>query len=73
MLLMLDLSYAFDTIYHNILLSPLCNVYGITGDVLDWFRSYLSGRIQRVVMEDYVSTDQELGFGSPTGILFLVL
>ena len=50
-LLMLDLSAAFDTIDHDILLSRLCNVYGITGNALDWFRSYLTGRIQRVVIE----------------------
>ena len=66
-LLMLDLSAAFDTIDHDILLSRLCNVYGITGDALDWFRSYLSGRIQRVVIEDSVSVDQELVFGVPQG------
>ena len=66
-LLMLDLSAAFDTIDHDILLSRLCNVYGITGDALDWFRSYLSGRIQRVVIEDSVSVDQELDFGVPQG------
>ena len=62
-LLMLDLSAAFDTIDHDILLSRLCNVYGITGDALDWFRSYLTGRIQRVVIENVVSGDHELGFG----------
>ena len=66
-LLMLDLSAAFDTIDHDILLSRLCNVYGITGDALDWFRSYLTGRIQRVVIEDAVSGDQELGFGVSQG------
>ena len=66
-LLMLDLSAAFDTIDHNILLSRLCNVYGITGDALDWFRSYLTGRIQRVVIENSVSVDQELDFGVPQG------
>ena len=64
---MLDLFAAFDTIDHNILLLRLCNVYGITGDALDWFRSYLTGRIQRVVIEDSVSVDQELAFGVPQG------
>ena len=66
-LLMLDLSAAFNTIDHDILLSRLCNVYGITGDTLDWFRSYLTGRIQSVVIEDAVSVDEELGFGVPHG------
>ena len=64
-MLMFDLSAAFDTIDHDILLSRLCNVYGITGNALDWFRSYLTGRIQCVVIEDSVSVDQELDFGVP--------
>ena len=66
---MLDLSAAFDTIDHDILVSRLCNVYSITGDVLDWFSSYLIGWIQRVVIEDVVSVDQELGFGVTQGFV----
>ena len=50
-LLLLDLSAAFDTIDHNILLR---NVYGITGDALDWLRSYLTGRIRHIVTEDLI-------------------
>ena len=59
---MLDLVAAFDTIDPDILLSRLCNVYSITGNALDWFKSYITGRIQRVVIEDSVSVDQELDF-----------
>ena len=51
---MLELSAAFNTIDHDILLSRLCNMYGITGNALDWFRSCLTGRIQRVVIEDCI-------------------
>ena len=39
----------------------------ITGDALDWFRPYLTGRIQCVVIEEYVSVDMEFGFGVPQG------
>ena len=64
-LLMLALSAAFDTIDHDILLSRLCNVYGITGKALEWFRSYLTGRTQRIVIKGPVSVDQDLDFGVP--------
>ena len=66
-LLMLDLSAAFDTIDHDILLARLCDGYGITGNALDRFRCYLISRIQRVVIEDSVSGDQELDLGVPQG------
>ena len=42
-------------------------MFTYNGNALDWFRSYLTGRIQRVVIEDSVSVDQELHFGVPQG------
>ena len=66
-LLMLDLSAAFDTIDHGILLSRLNSLYGISGDALDWFKSYLSNRVQRVIIGDTVSECKGLNFGVPQG------
>jgi hypothetical protein len=47
-LVLLDLSSAFDTVDHDILLRRLNTSYGINGTAIQWFRPYLTGRSQYV-------------------------
>ena len=64
----LDLSKAFDTIDHKILLYKLSN-YGIRGRALEWFRSYLTNRKQYVCINDQCSSTQNVYCGVPQGSL----
>ncbi len=61
-LILLDLSAAFDTVNHQILLSTLSSL-DITGIPLRWFESYLSGRSFRVAWGWDVSTEHQLVTG----------
>ena len=67
MLNLLDLSAAFDTLDHSILLQRLELTFGIKGCVLKWFMSYLSGRFQTVVVGDQKSSRCPLKYGVPQG------
>ena len=64
---LLDLSAAFDTIDHTILLRRLGNWFGVSGKALDWFKSYLTGRSQRIKLGNGLSSRSDLSFGVPQG------
>ena len=67
MLVLLDLSAAFDTIDHKILLDRLEKRYGIRGQALKWFHSYLTDRTQSVNINGTESDRQPLKYGVPQG------
>ena len=66
-LILLDRSVAFDTIDHTILLIRLDDWFGVTGKALDWFKLYLSGRSQRTMLGDWLSSKSDLPFGDLQG------
>ena len=66
-LMLIDLSAAFDTINHAYLLRRLQTVYNIDGDVLQWIKSYLSNRTFRVNVNGSYSEEAELLIGVPQG------
>uniref|UniRef100_A0AAX7TKP9 Reverse transcriptase domain-containing protein n=1 Tax=Astatotilapia calliptera TaxID=8154 RepID=A0AAX7TKP9_ASTCA len=66
-LLLLDLSAAFDTVDHCILLDRLEHFIGITGNVLSWLRSYLFGRSQTVSFKNDFSETCAVRHGVPQG------
>jgi hypothetical protein len=77
LVVMLDLSAAFDTLDHNILLRRLETCVGLHGASLTWMESYLRGRSQRVCIRDSVSDKVQLEIGVPQGsvlgpLLFLI-
>lgn len=67
LLVLLDLSAAFDTIDHSILLDRLQSSFGITGHAFNWISSYLSGRSLRVSVEGSLSESFNMEYGVPQG------
>ena len=66
-LALLDLSAAFDTVDHDILLQRLSYSYGIGGTALHWLKSFLTDRVQAVIFGDQQSTRTQLTCGVPQG------
>ena len=67
MLVLLDLSAAFDTLEHSVLLSRLENENCVSGNVLAWMRSYLHNRTVSVITEGVQSRPTSLTVGLPQG------
>ena len=66
-LVLLDLSAAFDTLDHTLLLQRLHAEIGLDGSALDWFSSYLSCRSQQVLVGHALSAETPLLCGVPQG------
>ena len=67
LLVMLDLSAAFDTVDHTLLLNRFESSFGIGAGALEWLRSYFSMRQQVVRIDDTDSDPQALQTGMPQG------
>uniref|UniRef100_A0A672ZSA2 Reverse transcriptase domain-containing protein n=1 Tax=Sphaeramia orbicularis TaxID=375764 RepID=A0A672ZSA2_9TELE len=76
-LVLLDLSSAFDTVDHTIMIERLRDLVGMSGPVLDWFSSYLTSRSFTVSINNFQSDSADLLCGVPQGsvlgpVLFLL-
>ena len=69
--LFIDLTKAFDTVDHQILLNKL-EIIGIRGKILELLCSYLSNRKQYVQIQEQKSTTEPISYGVPQGSIFFL-
>ena len=67
MLGLLDLSIAFDTVNHDILIQRLRISFGFDGVALQWIESFLSGRLQAIAFRGYTSAYLFVMYGISQG------
>lgn len=68
-----DFSSAFQSVNHKLLVFKLEKSYHLSGKILNWFASYLSGREQRVVVNGRTSEWRDVASGVPEGALLAPL
>lgn len=66
-LVLVDLSAAFDKVCHFILIERLESWLGISGTVLEWFKSHLSDRSQFIILSNNKSNVGQVCHGVPQG------
>ena len=66
-LVAIDLSAAFDTVDHDILLNVVEKEFGITGNVLNWCKTYLANRAFKVCVGKEYSEEKIFNFSVPQG------
>ena len=69
-LVLLDLSAAFDTVDHNILLKRLENWVGLSGTVLNWFKTYFENRKYFVSIGNFTSEQTRIPKWSVENVKF---
>ena len=69
LLVAINLSAAFDTADHGILIDVLNTAFNVGGKSLDWFKSYLYPRSCKINIGESLSSSQDLNFSVPQGSL----